>query len=66
MIFNIAIGNTAMNKKKEIRSERLYPLTTIYNKEMRENNLQEEIDSQLVKALLTLSPRQKLPGQKYL
>jgi hypothetical protein len=64
MIFNIAIGNTAMNKKRKSDQNGYVPLTTIYNKEIRENNVQEEIDDQLVKSFADFITAARAAGSK--
>lgn len=66
LVFKIAAGNTAMNKTRKADTDGYIPLTTVHNKEIREYNIEEKIDSQLVKSFTSFITSARAAGSKVL
>lgn len=64
LVFKIAVGNTEMNKERKLDLNGYVPLKTVHTKEIKEYNIREKCDSQLVQSFSNFITSAKAAGSK--
>jgi hypothetical protein len=64
LVFKIAVGNTEMNKARKASLNGYVALTATHKKDIQEYNIEEKIDSQLVKSFTSFITSAKAAGSK--